>query len=142
MAQPLKWVGRIIGICHHTQPKRMTLRKGSFTCGRSRPKGQSWVQWYMPIISALGKQRQEECHKSRPAWFTQQVQGQPELLSKTLPLKRKKLRTGEMAVKTCCSCRGPGLVPSTHIRLLTAILTPAPGIQCPLLASVGLSIHT
>jgi hypothetical protein len=47
----------------------------------------SYVWWYTSIISALERYRQED---SKPAWSTQQVQGQFLILpNKTLSQKKK-----------------------------------------------------
>lgn len=65
------------------QPKHC-LKIKMYPCG---------VWWHMPVIPALGGQRQWISGSSRLAWFTQWVPGQPELRREALSQKTKRMHS-------------------------------------------------
>jgi hypothetical protein len=45
----------------------------------------------LPLITAFGRQRQEDLHELRPGWSIEQVPGQPGLQRKPFLKKEKKI---------------------------------------------------
>lgn len=51
--------------------------------------------WHMPLILAFGRHRQADLSRSKPAWSTERIQGQPELHRKPCLDGEKKVRTSQ-----------------------------------------------
>ena len=59
---------------------------------------QAW--WRMPLIPALGRQRQSDLLSLRPAWFKKQVLGQPRAVTQRNRVSEKKERRKNKSLKT------------------------------------------